>query len=186
MSSILRVITRNLSRGPVTVRLPGQVPVPPGYRGPVTFDPARCVACGLCAYVCVSDAITGAHGERDYAWAYDAGRCAFCARCVDHCPGKALSMAAAPAPTYTRRGELATQARVAFPPCPDCGAPARPVTEELVRLAFEHPTAETRALLRLCERCRQRRVQRSLAAAAGEPLSARAADPERNDEEDEG
>jgi formate hydrogenlyase subunit 6/NADH:ubiquinone oxidoreductase subunit I len=165
---ILQVIRDNLSRPPATVRLPGAVPTPAGFHGPVLHDPSRCVACGLCAYVCVSDAILAGDRDGGFAWEYDPGRCAFCARCVERCPGHALRMDGRPAPAYTRPGELAVRHQVPFPSCPDCGAAARPATEELLKLAFDDVTTETRELLRRCERCRRRRVQRSLAAVAGE------------------
>jgi formate hydrogenlyase subunit 6/NADH:ubiquinone oxidoreductase subunit I len=164
---ILQVIAGNLARRPVTVPLPDAVPTPPGFRGRVVLDPARCLACGMCAYVCVSDAIVAADEAQGFGWAYEPGRCAFCARCEERCPGRALSMEPRPAPSYLRPGELAVRHRVPFPACPECGAAARPATEELLRLAFDHVTDETRELVRLCERCRRRRLQRSLAVALG-------------------
>jgi formate hydrogenlyase subunit 6/NADH:ubiquinone oxidoreductase subunit I len=167
VASILGIMTRNAVRAPETVRLPGSVPVPAGFRGPVRIEAGRCVACGLCAYVCVSDAITGDELPAAYAWGYDPGRCTFCARCVDHCPGRALSMSPEPARAYGRPGELALQERIAFPPCTACGAPTRLATDEVVRRAFGEPSDATHALLRLCERCRRRRLQRGLAEAAG-------------------
>ncbi len=168
MFRILQVITDNLSRAPATVRLPGSVPTPPGFHGRVLLEPSRCVACGLCAYVCVSDAIVARDHDGGFAWAYEPGRCAFCARCVERCPGRALSMEPTPAPSYVRSGELAVRHQVPFPVCPGCGKAARPATDELLKLAFENVTDETRELVRLCERCRRRRLQRSLAVAAGE------------------
>lgn len=167
MFRILQVITGNLSRAPATVRLPDAVPTPPGFHGRVLLEPARCLACGMCAYVCVSDAIVAGDRDGGFDWAYEPGRCAFCARCVERCPGRALSMDARAAPSYRRPGELAVRHRVAFPACPDCGAPARPATEELLKLAFHHVTPEARELVRLCERCRRRRLQRGMASAAG-------------------
>jgi ferredoxin len=166
MFRLLEVITRNLEDGPATVRLPASAPPPLGFRGPVLFDPARCVACGMCAYVCVSDAITGINRESWYEWAYNPGQCTFCARCVERCPGKALCVAPEPAPAYRLVGELAAQRRVPFPMCPDCGLAARPATEELLRVAFESMDALSRERLVLCERCRRRRLQRSMMAAA--------------------
>ncbi len=59
MLGILKVIAGNAASAPATVRLPEHVPAPARFRGRVAIDPARCVACGTCAYVCVSDAITG-------------------------------------------------------------------------------------------------------------------------------
>ncbi len=166
MAGILRVIGENLAGGRVTIRLPGRVPAPPGYRGAVVIDPSRCLVCGVCAYVCVSEAISGEAGAAAYLWTYDPGRCTFCGRCVDHCSGAALYMRHEPLPAYMARGELAHHEAVAFPACPECGARSRPVTEILVSRAFDAPTDATRDLLRLCERCRRRRLQRSLSAAA--------------------
>jgi formate hydrogenlyase subunit 6/NADH:ubiquinone oxidoreductase subunit I len=169
MPGILRVIANNVKGGAATVRLPGSVPVPEGFRGRVSIDPQRCLACGMCSYVCVSDAITGLNQARSYVWAYDPGRCAFCARCVDRCPGHALSMEQAPAPIYRMRGALRIERQIAFPPCPVCGAPHRPVTHDLLRMAFDGAVPDdTSLLVKLCERCRRRRLQRNIFAAARE------------------
>lgn len=168
MQQILHIIGANLTKKPATVRLPESVPSPPGYRGQVILDPTHCLACGICGYVCVSDAITGADEGSGYAWAYEPGRCTFCARCLDHCPGRALSMSAEPLSPYARLGELGVWRLVAFPACPDCGASTRPVTDELISRAFDQIKEDTRALVRLCERCRRRRLQRSLFIAAAE------------------
>lgn len=169
MLRILQVIANNLGRGPATVRLPGSVPSPAGFRGRVILDPARCLACGVCAYVCVSDAISGTNEEKGYAWKYEPGRCTFCARCLDHCTGHALSMDPKPAPVYAKPGELDVLHRVPFPVCRQCGAPTRPLTEELLRRAFDQVEEGVRELLSLCERCRRRRLQRNMfAAAAGD------------------
>lgn len=173
MLEILRVIAGNAASAPATVRLPGTVPVPAGFRGRVMLDPHRCVACGTCAYVCVSGAISGADVEGGYGWAYEPGRCAFCARCLDHCIGGALSMEQAAAPAYTHPGELRREVRVPFPACASCGAPTRPATDALLRRAFAHVGPETRELARRCERCRRREVQRGMASAAGVDVPAR-------------
>jgi hypothetical protein len=43
------------------------------------------------------------------------------------------------------------------------------VTDDLLNLAFDHPvTDDARLLAKLCERCRRRRLQRNLFAAAHE------------------
>lgn len=167
MLRILQVIAGNAASAPATVRLPDHVPAPARFRGRVLLEPARCVACGTCAYVCVSNAITGAELGAAYGWTYEPGRCAFCARCVDHCVGGALSMEEAAAPVYTRPGELRVEVRVPFPACVSCGAPTRPVTEALLRRAYAQVGGEARELARRCERCRRREVQRALGAGAG-------------------
>lgn len=162
MFRILGLIGGNLAQGPVTVRLPGREPEPAGLRGRVRIDPARCVACGVCAYVCVSDAIAGVEEEGAYRWTYEPGRCAFCARCVDICSGKALSMDPTSVPAYTTPEALVTAVTIDFPPCPRCGEPVRPAPEEWVRTAFATTTETTLELIRLCVRCRRRRLTRGM------------------------
>jgi Fe-S-cluster-containing hydrogenase component 2 len=164
---ILQVIAGNAAAAPATVRLPGTVPTPARFRGRVVLDPARCVACGTCAYVCVSGAVTGGDAGGGYAWAYEPGRCAFCARCLDHCIGGALSMEERAAPAYERPGELRLEVTVPFPRCVSCGAPTRPAPEVFLARAFPRVGPQTRELARRCERCRRREAQRGVAAAAG-------------------
>lgn len=155
MFRILAVIAGNVLHGPGTVRLPDSVPCPPNFRGAVTHDPGLCLACGICSYVCVGDAITAAEQDKNYVWTYEPGRCTFCARCVDHCPGLALTMAAGPVAAYFKPGELSVQHLAPFPACPQCGEPSRPVNEALLGRAFDEVNPEIRLLARLCERCRQ-------------------------------
>ena len=54
MLKILKIIAGNMAAGPATVPLPGSVPTPTLFRGAVTMNPAKCIGCGMCSYVCVS------------------------------------------------------------------------------------------------------------------------------------
>ena len=168
MLRILQVIGGNALSAPATVRLPDRVPTPAHFRGEVLIETANCLACGMCAYVCVSNAITGADQQGAYAWTFEPGQCTFCARCVERCPGEALSMKSEPMPSYTRRGELRVQHIVEFPTCPECGEIVRPAALRLVRLAFDHVSEDTRRLLTLCERCKRKDLQRKMFAGAQE------------------
>lgn len=162
MLRILKMIAGNVATGTATVRLPGSVPAPALFRGAVTMNTEKCLACGMCSYVCTSHAITGLEEAKTYDWAYEPGRCTFCARCVDRCPGHALSMASDPLPCYEHPGQLNTRHLVEFRLCAECGEPVRAASEDFLKRAFEHMTDETRELVRLCERCRRRRLQRSM------------------------
>lgn len=170
MLGILKIIAENLASGPASVPLPGSVPTPAGFRGPVTLNPEKCIGCGMCSYVCISDAVTGEDLGKEYAWAYEPGRCTFCARCMDCCPMHALSMAPNPVEPYEHVGERAEKHLVQFRECPECGDPVRHASEELLHRAFREVTKETRQLAVLCERCRRRRLQRNMATGvfAGE------------------
>ncbi|HEX2987297.1 MAG TPA: 4Fe-4S dicluster domain-containing protein [Chloroflexota bacterium] len=160
--NILNVIVANLRQGPVTLRFPARVAPPSHYRGPVQIDTARCLACGVCAYVCPSAAITVTDRTDSCDWSYDPGRCTFCGRCADLCMGKALSMKEEPAPVYTTPGALAETHQVHYPLCPQCGRPALPISDELLAKALSELTDEARSRSRLCDRCRKRHTQRTL------------------------
>lgn len=168
MLKILRIIAANLTGPRATVPLPGSVPAPPAFRGAVTMNPEKCIGCGMCSYVCVSNAITGSDQGKTYAWAYDPGRCTFCARCFDRCPVHAIGMEPEALLSYERQGERNVVHTVQFKECPECGEPVRNASEEFLRQAFDHIKDETYELVRLCERCRRRRLQRSLIASAFE------------------
>ena len=167
MLRVLKLMTGNLAKGPSTVRFPGQVAAPEAFRGLVRIESSQCLACGICAYVCVSRAITGREQESHYHWSYDPGRCTFCARCADRCPGQALALAPEPVPHYAAHGELAVEVPVPLPLCPECGTPSRRTTETLLRSAFESIDEKTRRLAELCPRCRRRQLQLGMKTFAG-------------------
>jgi formate hydrogenlyase subunit 6 len=166
MLKILKVITGNLTSERATVPLPQSVPTPDLFRGPVQMNTSKCIGCGMCSYVCVSNAIVGENQEKAYAWSYEPGRCTFCGRCFERCPVHAISMDAAPLEPYGHPGERSVQHVVEFGHCPECGEPVRAAHEELLKRAFADLTEETRELVRLCERCRRRHLQRNMMVSA--------------------
>jgi len=153
--NMLQVLLENFSRGPVTVRFPERPAAPQGLRGLVINNAARCVGCGACAYVCTSGAITLQEDPRSYRWSYDPGACTFCGRCVDYCPVQALSQEAQRPPVYTLQGELSQVVEQDFPPCPSCGAPARPASARVLQRVFDEVSPEVERWSRLCLNCRQ-------------------------------
>jgi len=162
MLKILKMIAGNLINDSATVRLPGSVPTPALFRGAVTMNTEKCIGCGMCSYVCVSNAIVGLDQAKGYAWTYEPGRCTFCARCVDRCPVHALSMDSSQMHCYEHPGDLETKHLVQFRSCLECGEPVRFASDDFLDLAFDHVKDETRELVRLCERCRRRRLQRNM------------------------
>lgn len=164
MFRTLQVIIRNFIKGPVTVPFPKKVETHDGFHGRIILDSSKCVTCGICSYVCVSGAITGKNEENAYIWQYEPGKCAFCAKCVRECPGIALSMDMQSMESYSKPDHPNVVEKIPFPPCPDCGAPTRPVTDQFIKLAFDVVKEDALELIRLCERCRRRRLQKNLFA----------------------
>ncbi|RLI17836.1 NADH-quinone oxidoreductase subunit D [Candidatus Bathyarchaeota archaeon] len=92
----LKIIFKNLSRGPMTFKFPPQHQWTDRWRGRHIFDPSKCLSCGLCSRVCPNNAITMVERERNGKKVkypqIDYRKCSFCGLCVDICPRKALQM----------------------------------------------------------------------------------------------
>ena len=176
--NIFNLITGNAIQGPQSLRFPERHTPTPFYRGRVVMDPAKCLACGICDYVCVSAAIEVTPGEGQCEWTYDPARCTYCGRCVDHCPGAALTQADDRGPSYGRPGELAEKVTVIYPSCPECGKPAIPFNDAVLGVAFKDVTAQLRERVHLCDRCRRKATVTALKKGFGAT-----ADTERNTDE---
>ncbi len=153
--NILHLLFENLNKNPLTVRFPGRAPIPPGYRGLVHNDPARCIGCATCAYVCSPGAICVTGRVKDYEWAYEPAQCTFCGRCVEDCPVQALSMSEGHPPIYVKQGEIKTILQIEYPVCTRCGQPAQPVSGEVFGRAFPEISPSIQEWSRQCLRCRQ-------------------------------
>jgi formate hydrogenlyase subunit 6/NADH:ubiquinone oxidoreductase subunit I len=113
--NILKMMWKNVLRGPETLRFPARPPAGTGFRGLVQFDPELCTGCALCKFRCTSRAIEYKAGKGEFTWSYDPGRCTFCGRCVEGCiehalkEGRsehALSQEQSCPPVYSTLGEL--------------------------------------------------------------------------------
>ncbi|MEN6559486.1 MAG: 4Fe-4S dicluster domain-containing protein [Acidobacteriota bacterium] len=162
--SILGVISRNLGRRRITIRLPGEAPHPDGFRGAVAIDEGKCVCCAMCRYACVSEAIAVNYLADRFTWDYRAGRCTFCGKCVEVCPAAALSQKPDSLPPYERPAELDSSHTILYPPCAECGRPALPITDAVLLKAFKEIGEDVVSWSRLCLRCRRRRSSRGAAA----------------------
>ena len=167
MTNIISIILGNLADGPETQRFPEREVPAADFRGSVCLDPGKCMACGICDHVCVSGAIELRAYEDHCEWNYDPGRCTFCARCVDHCPAHALAQEGDRTAPYQGSGALSTRTDVAYPACPECGSPALPFDDVVLKRAFYEISDDIRNRVHLCERCRRRLTQSVLKNSFG-------------------
>ena len=66
------------------------VPIPPNFRGKITYKNDCCIGCGLCVKVCPSHAIELIPETKQIrVWV---GQCIFCSQCTSICPKGGLSM----------------------------------------------------------------------------------------------
>ena len=162
MTNILSIILGSLARGPETLQFPERVEPEARFRGAVTMNPERCIACGICHHVCVSNAIELRTFEDHAEWSYDPGACTFCSRCVAQCPVGALKQEGDRPATYETPGALRTRLKVTYPKCPECGEPALPYANSVLRRAFSGISDEIKERGHLCARCRRHRTQEAL------------------------
>lgn len=83
---------KSVFKKPATLNYPAvKVEMPEGFRGKLSFDPAKCICCKLCMRDCPADAIKITKvGTDEVTCEIDLSKCIYCAQCVDSCPKGAL------------------------------------------------------------------------------------------------
>lgn len=66
------------------------------YRGRISYDPDKCLGCGLCQKVCAGGAITQVNEDvpegTKITLTFNLGSCTFCGHCADFCNSKAIKL----------------------------------------------------------------------------------------------
>jgi formate hydrogenlyase subunit 6/NADH:ubiquinone oxidoreductase subunit I len=111
IATMLRDVLTSLVQPPVTERYPFErQQVPTRLRGMLTWDPEKCIGCGICVRNCPSEALelnVVDRKEKRFVMRYRVDRCLFCAQCVISCPRGALAMS-------NERWELAALSKEPF------------------------------------------------------------------------
>lgn len=94
--SISGAVLHSLFSRPATIRyLGGKYKLDDRCRGLIHYDPAQCVACGLCMKDCPTGALhvinRGTREAKDMHALLDTGRCIFCGQCADSCAKKCIT-----------------------------------------------------------------------------------------------
>ena len=68
----------------------------PHYRGRISYDPEKCIACGMCERVCAGGAISRTvepvEGGDKITLTFNMGSCTFCSMCADFCSHHAIEL----------------------------------------------------------------------------------------------
>lgn len=108
-----------------TIKYPYGPPahVPERLRGKLQIDHEKCIACGACAMVCASGALTRIEGDENVGVKIQYSRCIFCGQCQDSCPTEAIKLTTEFALTTTDLDSLVLRNELPAAKCQLCGKP---------------------------------------------------------------
>jgi len=139
----LAITLRYLFKPAVTVQYPTEKLLPyDAFRGALIFDPATCIACGLCAKACPSACIAlenQVHPETKKRvpkvewYTLDLGKCNYCGLCQEACPTKPKSV------WHSLDYEIAFSSRDEMVRCWKAGFPLGGRTWDAKKKAFKDP-----------------------------------------------
>ena len=107
LPSLIKDMGACIFKKPFTREYPAvKVQVPESYRGRHTFDPEKCISCGLCERDCPAKAIelVEVSGKRMPKFYLD--RCIFCYQCAESCPRDAIKLSTTFEMSTTEKKEL--------------------------------------------------------------------------------
>ena len=93
LPSLIKDMGSCIFKSPFTCEYPVvNVEVCEGFRGRHTFDPEKCISCGLCERDCPSKAIELVEESGKRMPEFHLDRCIFCYQCVESCPREAIKL----------------------------------------------------------------------------------------------
>lgn len=160
MSSILKIMLRNLLQGPSTIKYPFEdSPAPEKLRGKITHDPEACVACRMCEYVCAGGAIrieesADQTGINFVVWH---NTCTFCGLCEFYCPTKAIHLTNNYHMAHLQEDKFNYVERsfIQKQRCTRCGELFVPLSPILVEKLYGEE-GDVKGLTQMCEKCRRK------------------------------
>jgi len=162
MNTFLKVILRNIIKGPSTMKYPFEdSPAPEKLRGKIKHNPEACVACHMCEYVCAGGAIRMQESDdkkgMDFVVWHNS--CTFCGLCEYYCPTKAIHLTndyhtahlEEDKYNYTEKTSVRKQ------PCICCGEPIISLTPTLVEKIYGKE-GDVKDLSKMCQKCRRKAI----------------------------
>ena len=159
MPRFLKILVRNLLRGPATAPFPFQAaPTPDRLRGRVVLNPDLCLGCGICRHVCPGEAIRLEPDEEGTGYSFSIwhNTCALCASCRHFCPTGAITLTAdwhGAHPQANKYGH-AEHHFVPYLRCAGCGAPLRMLPPGIAARLYARSPVDMTRILKLCPSCR--------------------------------
>ena len=110
---------------------------PEGYRGRISYDPEKCINCGMCERVCAGGAISRKVEEVEegskITMTFNLGSCTFCGHCASFCSRGSIKLTQDYHMIATKEEDLIVEgtfikAKKVVPPKP--AAPAAPAEQK--------------------------------------------------------
>lgn len=160
MSTFLKVILRNIIKGPSTIKYPFEdSPAPEKLRGKIKHNPDICVACHMCEYVCAGGAIklqesADKKGVDFVVWH---NSCTFCGLCEHYCPTNAIHLTNDYHTAHLQEDkyDYAERTFVMKQKCIRCGEPIIPLAPQTVEKIYGKE-GDVRGLSKMCPKCRRK------------------------------
>ncbi len=159
MFRFIKQLAKNLQQGPATEDYPRQESVAPKrFRGTITIDVTKCVACGICKHVCAGRAINikPDADKLGYSFSIWHNSCALCGMCKHYCPTGAITHTQDwhTAHLQTEKYEKAEHHFIPYLRCKECGEAMRMLPPDLAAKAYANWPFNMTKLMRLCPDCR--------------------------------
>ncbi len=160
MSSFLKVILRNIIKGPSTIKYPFEdSPAPEKLRGKIKHDPEACVACNMCEYVCAGGAIKlqESDDKKGVNFTVWHNSCTFCGLCEYYCPAKAIHLTNDYHTAHLQEDKYNYSERTLIrkQECTRCGEHMVPLSPILVEKLYGKE-GDVKGLTKMCEKCRRK------------------------------
>lgn len=160
MNTFLKIMLRNIIKGPSTIKYPFEdSPGPEKLRGKIKHDPKVCMTCHLCEYVCAGGAIRiqEADNKKGIDFVVWHNTCTFCGLCEFYCPAKAIHLTTDYHTAHLQEVKYGYYERtlVKKHACNRCGEPFIPLAPVLVKKIYGK-NGDPKGLTKMCDKCRRK------------------------------
>lgn len=162
MSTFLKIVLRNILKGPSTEKYPFEdSPAPEKLRGKIKHNPETCMVCHMCEHVCAGGAIRiqeskDKEGVDFVVWH---NSCAFCGLCEYYCPTGAIHLTNDYHTAHLQQDKYNYVERsfVKYELCTCCGKPMIPLVPKFEEMIYgKHD--DVKGLSKMCEKCRRKAI----------------------------